>query len=142
LVLGVYPTEELGDARRSTELARAVNEELAELVRGHPDRLAGFAAELPLSDVDASLEELDRAVGDLGALGVQLHTHVLGHPLDDPRFEPLFARIHELDRTIRLHPARSSIWSDYLAETESRYGIWWSLERLLGLAVQRGESIL
>jgi aminocarboxymuconate-semialdehyde decarboxylase len=126
-VLGVYPSEELGDPGRPRELARAVNDELAELVRDHPDRLAGFAAELPLDDVDASLEELDRAVGELGGLGVQIHTHVLGRPLDDPRFEPLFARVHELDRTIWLHPARSSIWSDYLAEPESRYGIWWSL---------------
>jgi predicted TIM-barrel fold metal-dependent hydrolase len=127
LVLGVFPMEELGDARRSTELAREVNDELAELVRAHPDQLAGFAAELPLNDVDASLEELDRAVGDLGALGFQLHTHVEGRPLDDPRFEPLFAKLHELDRTIWLHPARSPIWPDYLTEQESRFGIWWSL---------------
>src|SRR5262245_20222910 len=48
LVVGVYPTEELGDAQRS--IAREVNDELAELVRSHPDRLAGFAAELPLGD--------------------------------------------------------------------------------------------
>jgi aminocarboxymuconate-semialdehyde decarboxylase len=127
LVLGVFPTEELGDARQTAELARAVNDELAELVRDHPDRFAGFCAELPLNDVDASLEELDRAVGELGALGAQIHTNVNGLPLDDPRFEPLFARFEELDRTIWLHPTRSSIWSDYLTEDESRYGIWWSL---------------
>jgi aminocarboxymuconate-semialdehyde decarboxylase len=127
LVLGVFPMEELGDARQSAELSRAVNDELAELVREHPDQLAGFAAELPFNDVDAALEELDRAVNDLGALGFQLHTHVEGRPLDDPRFEPLFAKAHELDKTIWLHPARSPIWPDYLTETESRFGIWWSL---------------
>jgi predicted TIM-barrel fold metal-dependent hydrolase len=127
LVLGVFPTDELGEPRQSAELARAVNEELAELVRDHPDRFAGFAAELPLNDVDASLEELDRAVDDLGALGAQVHTNVNGLPLDDPRFEPLFARFEELDRTVWLHPTRSSIWADYLTEQESRYGIWWSL---------------
>lgn len=127
LVLGVYPTEELGDAEQSAELARAVNDELAGLVRDHPDRFAGFAAELPLNDVDASLEELDRVVNELGALGAQIHTHVNGVPLDDPRFEPLFARFHQLDRMVWLHPTRSSLWSDYLTESESRYGIWWSL---------------
>jgi predicted TIM-barrel fold metal-dependent hydrolase len=127
LVLGVFPMEELGDAKRSTELAREVNDEMAELVRDHPDQLVGFAAELPLNDVDASLEELDRAVDDLGALGVQLHTQILGRPLDDPIYEPLFAKIHELDRTIWLHPGRGPVWPDYLAEKESRYGIWWSL---------------
>jgi predicted TIM-barrel fold metal-dependent hydrolase len=127
LVLGVYPTAELGDPGQTADVAHAVNEELAELVRDQPERFAGFVAELPLNDVDASLAELDRAVSDLGALGAQLHTHVNGMPLDDPRFEPLFARFHELDRGVWLHPARSSIWSDYLTEDESRYGIWWSL---------------
>lgn len=127
LVVGVYPAEELGSPKQCLELARAANDELAELVRDHPDRFAGFAAELPLNDVEASLVELDRAVLELGALGAQVHTHVNGVALDDPGFEPLFARLHELDRAIWLHPARSPIWSDYLAETESRYGIWWSL---------------
>ena len=127
LVLGVFPTDELGDPRQSAELARAVNDELAELVRDDPDRFAGFAAELPLNDVEASLEELDRAVNDLGALGAQVHTNVNGLPLDEPRFEPLFARFEELDRAVWLHPTRSAIWADYLTERESRYGIWWSL---------------
>jgi uncharacterized protein len=127
LVLGVYPIEELGDAALATQLAREVNDELAELVRDHPDRLVGFAAELPFNDVDAALEELDRAVTDLGALGFQLHTHMEGRPVDDPRFEPLFARAHALGKTIWLHPARSSMWPDYLVEDESKFGIWWSL---------------
>ena len=127
LVLGVFPTHELGDPGTSLDFARAVNDELADLVRDHPDRFAGFAAELPLNDVDASLEELDRAVHDLGALGAQIQTNIHGLPLDDPRFEPLFARLEELDRAAWLHPTRSAIWPDYLTERESRYGIWWSL---------------
>jgi aminocarboxymuconate-semialdehyde decarboxylase len=124
LVLGVFPTEELRDP---AGLARAVNDELAELVRDHRDRLVGFAAELPLDDVDAAITELQRAVRELGALGFQLHTHVQGRPLDHPGFEPLFAAAEELDCMIWLHPARSPIWPDYLTESESRYGIWWSL---------------
>jgi uncharacterized protein len=127
LVLGVFPTHELGDPGTSLDFARAVNDELADLVRDHPDRFAGFAAELPLNDVDASLEELDRAVHDLGALGAQIQTNIHGLPLDDARFEPLFARLEELDRAAWLHPTRSAIWPDYLTERESRYGIWWSL---------------
>jgi aminocarboxymuconate-semialdehyde decarboxylase len=124
LVLGVFPTEELRDP---VDLARAVNDELAELVRDHPERLVGFAAELPLGDIDAAVEELQRAVRELGALGFQLHTHVQGRPLDDADFEPLFATAEELDRMIWLHPARSPIWPDYLSESESKFGIWWSL---------------
>jgi predicted TIM-barrel fold metal-dependent hydrolase len=124
LVLGVFPTEELPD---SLNVARAVNDELAELVRDHPDRLVGFAAELALTDVDASLVELERAVRELGALGFQLHTNVAGRPLDDPAFAPVFARAEELGCTIWLHPARGPVPPDYAAESESKYGIWWSL---------------
>jgi aminocarboxymuconate-semialdehyde decarboxylase len=127
LVLGVFPVDELGPPNVTVELAREANDELAELVRTYPDRFLGFAATLPLSDVDASLEELERAHAELGANGVLMHTNVAGRPLDDPALEPLFARVHELDAMIWLHPTRSPIWPDYLTERESRYGIWWSL---------------
>src|SRR6201991_4854976 len=123
LVLGVFPLEELG----IKGLSREVNDELAELVSTYPDRFAGFAAELDLNDVEASLAELERAVRDLGALGFQIHTQVMGRPVDAPAFEPVFAKAVELDCMIWLHPARSPIWPDYLSESESKYGIWWSL---------------
>ena len=93
---------------------------------GH-DRFVGFAASLPLNDVDAGLEELDRAVAELGALGFQLYSNVNGLPLDDPRFEPLFARAEELDLAIWLHPTRSPAWPDYPDEADSLHGIWWSI---------------
>jgi aminocarboxymuconate-semialdehyde decarboxylase len=127
LVLGVFPIDELGPPEVTRALAREVNDELAELVAAYPDRFAGFAASLPLHDVDASIEELERARRDLSALGGLLHTNVNGLPLDDPRFEPLFARAHELDLALWLHPTRSPIWPDYLTESESKFGIWWSL---------------
>src|SRR5215472_15430114 len=100
---------------------------MAELVRRYPERFVGFAAALPLADVEASLAEIDRGVGDLGALGVQLFTNVRGAPLDDPRFDLLFSRMEALDRTIWLHPTRNATWPDYPTERESDFGIWWSL---------------
>jgi uncharacterized protein len=130
LVLGAPPLEELGDPESVADLARAANDELAELVARYPDRFVGFAAALPLSSVDLSLEEIDRVIGaGMGALGVQIYTNVCGRPLDSPEFEPLFARMEELDRAIWLHPARSLHWSDYPhgGEDESRYDIYWSL---------------
>jgi len=127
LVLGVYPMEELGDPATATALSREVNDELAGLVADHPDRFAGFAAELALNDVDAGIQEFERAVEDLGALGAQIHTNVHGVSLDDPRFEPLFAKAHELDRALWLHPGRSVTTPDFPTEPDSRFGIWWSL---------------
>jgi len=82
LTLAVPPLEELGGPGAALGLARAANDELAELVRAHPDRFAGFSAALPMNDVDAAAGELDRAMSQLGALGTQLHTNVGGAPLD------------------------------------------------------------
>ena len=127
LVLAVPPLEEVGPPDTAAQFARLANDEMAELVRAHPDRFAGFAAALPLNGVDQSIRELDRATGELGALGAQLFTNVQGVPLDDPRFESLFARCEQLDRMIWLHPTRNATWADYPTERESNYGVWWSL---------------
>ena len=126
LVLSAPPLEELGAPAVTRDLARLANDEMAGLVRDH-DRFVGFAASLPLNDVDASLAELDRAVAELGALGCQVYSNVNGRPLDDPRFAPLFARAAQLDVTIWLHPTRSPAWPDYPTEPASLHGIWWSI---------------
>ena len=127
LVLAVPPLEEVGPPATSAEFARLANDEMAGLVRDHGDRFAGFAAALPLNDVEASIRELDRAVTDLGALGAQVFTNVGGVPLDDARFEPLFARAAQLDKTLLLHPTRNAEWADYPTESRSDFGLWWSL---------------
>jgi predicted TIM-barrel fold metal-dependent hydrolase len=123
--LAAPPLEALGEPAESADLARLANEEMAELVRARPETFAGFVAGLPMNDVDAALEEIDRAVHQLGALGVQIYTHVNGVPLDDPRFEPVFACMAELDRAIWVHPARNSSWPDYPTERKSKYEVWW-----------------
>jgi aminocarboxymuconate-semialdehyde decarboxylase len=127
LVLAVPPLEEVGPPRVAAEFARFANEEMADLVSRHPDRFAGFAAALPLNDVEASIAEMERSAKDLGALGFQLFTNINGRPLDDPRFDPLLSRAEELDRTFWLHPTRNARWPDYPTEQESDFGLWWSL---------------
>jgi uncharacterized protein len=127
LVLAVPPLEEVGPPRVAAELARLANDELADLVRRYPNRFVGFAAALPLSDVEAAARELDRALTELGALGAQFYTNVLGAPLDEPGFEPLFTRLEDAGRAIWLHPTRNAAWADYLTERRSDYGLWWSL---------------
>jgi uncharacterized protein len=105
------------------DLARLANDGLAEVVRDHPDRFVGFVATVMLEDVDASIREVERAVRDLGALGVQIYTNINGHPLDEPRFEPFFAAVEGLEAAIWAHPARSFDTPDYGSEGASRYGI-------------------
>ena len=58
-----------------------------------------------MSDTAAALRELERAVHDLGLRGVFLPSHIGGEPVDDPRFEPLYARCAALGVPLVLHPS-------------------------------------
>jgi len=118
--------EECADPKEGCELTHIANIELAELCRTYPSRFAGFVAAVCLTDVDKALQEVDTAIGDLGAAGVQIYTHINGVPLDDPAFEPFFARMAQHDRPIWLHPSRTAAAiSDYKSETKSRFEMWW-----------------
>ena len=89
--LGSPPIEVFGPPRLSTELARLANDGMAELVAKHPDRFPAFIASLPMNDPQGLLDEAERAVRELGAVGVQVFTNVLGAPLTAPQTLPLFA---------------------------------------------------
>src|SRR5215471_4183259 len=117
--------EDIGPPEVAREFARLGNEGMADLVRRHPERFAGFVACLPMNDVDAAVAEIDYACGELGAVGAQIYTHVHGHPMDEPRFEPVYQRMAELDRMLWVHPSRNSTWSDYPSETRSKFELWW-----------------
>jgi aminocarboxymuconate-semialdehyde decarboxylase len=105
-------------------LAR-IADSMAELCRKHPERFPAFAAALCMTDVEGSVAEARRAVKDLGARGVLLYTNVAGEPLDQKKFEPIFATMAELDLPIWLHPARTAAMPDYAAESKSRFEMWW-----------------
>src|SRR6266516_6872139 len=88
LSLANPPLELIAGADETPELARIANDALAELCRKHADRFPAFVAALPMNNIDATLAEIDRAVNDLGARGVQLFTNVAGKPLSAPEFRP------------------------------------------------------
>jgi aminocarboxymuconate-semialdehyde decarboxylase len=127
LTLCTPPIEVVAQGQLGVDLARMVNDHMAELVARYPARFKGFAASLPLHDVDASLAEIERTVNQLAALGVQVFTNVNGLPWDEPRFEPLFARMEALDRPIWVHGWRNPTLPDYAGEIDSRYGLWLGL---------------
>jgi predicted TIM-barrel fold metal-dependent hydrolase len=109
----------------SPELARVANDEMAALVAKYPDRFLTFAASLPMNNMDACLQEVDRAIKQLGASGVQIFTNVNGRPLDEPEFRPLFERMAGYDLPVWMHPTRTSAFADYATEKKSRYELWW-----------------
>ena len=126
LCLGAPPIEVYGPPPLSTEMAKIANDGMAELVTKYPKRFPGFIASLPMNDPEGLLTEARRAVKDLGAVGVQIFTNVLGRPLDKPETMPLFDLMAELDLPIWIHPARGADFADYKSETKSHYEIWWT----------------
>jgi predicted TIM-barrel fold metal-dependent hydrolase len=128
----------------AVELARAVNDRLAEAVAKHPDRFAGFST-LPWQDPDASARELERTVSDLGLRGTML----LGHPgenvfLDDPRYAPVLAKLEELSVPIYVHPGpplpevQRPYYGGFDQEVTARFSLYgWGWHNEAGVQVVR-----
>ncbi|TMH31852.1 MAG: amidohydrolase, partial [Betaproteobacteria bacterium] len=126
ICLGSPPVEVFGPPPLSTELARLANDGMAELVRKYPERFPAFVASLPMNDPSGLLAEARRATAELGAVGVQVFTNVLGKPLTAPETLPLFDLMAEIDLPIWMHPARGADFADYKDERRSHYEIWWT----------------
>lgn len=85
------------------DLARRVNDLLAETVAANPSRFQALAV-LASPNPDAAARELQRAVEDLGCKGAILYGRVGDKNLDDPIFEPTFACAAELEVPLLIHP--------------------------------------
>ena len=100
------PGVHLGDDAEALALARRCNDFLADMVRSRPDRFGGFAI-LPLPDVAAALDELARALDQLGLDGVVLLTNAHGRYLGDPLYGPLFDELQRRAAVVFIHPTTS-----------------------------------
>lgn len=139
LTLSAPAPEMLGGPDRSPEFARVANDGMAEICSRWPDRFPVFVASLPMNDVPAALKEMDRAIDELGARGVQILTNVNGRPLDDPEFFPIFeAMANRHDLPVWMHPFRPGTRADYEGEPRSRYEVWqvlgWPFETSVAMA--------
>ncbi len=90
--------------------ARLINDTYADLAREHPHRFSAYAA-LPLPHVEASLQELARAMDTLGAVGATVSTSVLGKGLGDPLFDPIWAELDRRRAVLFIHPAGTACHS-------------------------------
>ena len=97
------PGADLVDGADGVALARETNDALAQASARHPDRFAGFA-QLPMREPEAAVQELTRAVRELGFLGALINGTTQDDFLDHPRFAPILAAAEALDVPIYLHP--------------------------------------
>jgi predicted TIM-barrel fold metal-dependent hydrolase len=99
-----FPEEALKESpARRLELARVVNDYLAELCSRHADRFMAFA-DIPLLDVSGAIAEFRRAIEELGLQGAALWSNVHGRSLDEKEYWPFFAEADRLRVPVFLHP--------------------------------------
>ena len=126
LSLPTPPIENFADGAIASDLARAANDGMAELVTRHPERFPAFVASLAYHDPDAAVREAVRAIDDLGARGIQMFTNARGTPMSDPAYLPIVEALAARDLPIWLHPYRGADIADYKTEDRSEYEIWWT----------------
>lgn len=129
------PVETVADHRGAVKLAKAMNDGIARIVADHPDRFFGVAT-VPMNNPGAMVEEVYRAVEELGLNGVLLYSSVdsraadephlggAGRPIDRPEFEEFYEAVADLNVPIWLHPSRPSTVPEYVGEQRSKYLIW------------------
>jgi 2,3-dihydroxybenzoate decarboxylase len=107
LIVVSSPGVQAFDAVQGTELAKLVNDRLAEAIEKHPTRFAGLSAIAPQDPANAA-REMERAVKSLGLKGALINSHTHGEYLDDKKFWPIFETAQALNVPIYLHPREPS----------------------------------
>lgn len=89
------------------EVSRAFNDFVAKEINARSDRVHGVGV-LPLRDPQAAVQELRRAVTELGIIGFELVTSGLPVALGDPLFDPVWAEAERLGAAMCIHGTRSN----------------------------------
>jgi aminocarboxymuconate-semialdehyde decarboxylase len=83
--------------------ARIANDEAVDRARLFPSRIRVLAS-LPLDDVPAAVQEIDRVAAIKEVCGISVGSNVNGVPLSDERFEPVWAQINKHKLAVVEHP--------------------------------------
>ena len=90
------------DLARQT--CRIINENLAAIVAGNPDRFVALGT-VPMQEPALAVAELEYCMKKLGFRGLEIGTNVRKVELSDARFNPLWKKAEALGAVIFLHPS-------------------------------------
>jgi aminocarboxymuconate-semialdehyde decarboxylase len=90
-----------GDGARG--IAQIANNAVATIARQYPKRFVGFFT-LPTCNIQASLDELERAVGELGLRGFGCFANLNGQALDREELFPIYERLSKYKLPVYIHP--------------------------------------
>lgn len=87
----------------AVDVARVVNDGVAEMVAAFPERLRGMAT-IPAQDPAAAIAEMDRVVHKYHFRAVEIGTAIEGTPLSSHQLRPILRRAMELGVFLFAHP--------------------------------------
>jgi len=105
---------------------RFINDDLAAIQEKYPGRFVGLA-QAPILEGKAALDELRRAIGELGLHGVTITSQVNGLSLDSPKLYDFYQTVCDLDAVVFVHPALVPTGYEHLKD--------YDLPRVLGREV-------
>jgi aminocarboxymuconate-semialdehyde decarboxylase len=108
------------------EECRFINDDLAALQKKYPGRFLGLA-QAPVLAGKTALDELRRAIKDLGLRGVTITSQVNGSSLDAPALDDFYETVCALDVPVFVHPALVPTGYEHLRD--------YDLPRVLGREV-------
>lgn len=103
------------DPQEGLEYAQISNESLAQVCHRYPNHFVGTAS-VPLKNNEMALQEVRRAVKELGMKGVCIGSNIDGVFIDDRRFWPFFSEVEKLQIPIFIHlmtPPGNEAMNDY-----------------------------
>ena len=115
------------DKSDAVSMARLANDLFADLIREHPKRFAAFAC-TPLPHPQDSLDEIHRALDELGMVGITAGTTVLGKSIADPAFDPFWTELDRRKCVLFLHPTGASVGSQMIEASKLTWPIGAPLE--------------
>jgi 6-methylsalicylate decarboxylase len=89
--------------QEARDIARRVNETLADIISRHPSRF-GAVATLPGQDADGAVTEIAYALDTLKMDGVSTSTSINDVHLGEPQFDPWFEELDRRGATLFVHP--------------------------------------
>lgn len=113
-----------------TEVARFLNDGIAEVVAEFPLRFVGLGT-VPLQDASRAIKELERCK-QIGLVGVQIGTNVNQLNLSEPQFFDFFAACEKLGMAVFVHP-----WEMMGEKDMQKYWLPW----LVGMPAETSRAV-
>lgn len=121
------------DVDVTARVAQECNDSIAQTVEAHPTRFTGLGT-VPMQHVPTAVDELTRAVKELGLVGVIISDHVNGRTYDEPEFLPFFKAAEALDAIVFFHQGGDTVVNQRIKRYSLGNGVGNLTERTLSFS--------